>query len=69
MRYCIRQGHTPLSIHNGFCGLLDDNVNDLLSWLGVNSWMAQGRSELGQSLALIKAHHVFLTTAHDDSRL
>ncbi|RXW24270.1 hypothetical protein EST38_g1574 [Candolleomyces aberdarensis] len=50
-RYCIRQGHTPLAIHNGFRGLLDDNV-DTLSWLGVDAWMNRGGSELGTNRAL-----------------
>lgn len=45
-RYCIRQGHTPLAVHNGFRGLLDDNVDEL-SWLGVDGWSARGGSELG----------------------
>jgi 6-phosphofructokinase 1 len=50
-RYCIRQGHTPLAVHNGFRGLLDDNV-DTLSWLGVDAWMNRGGSELGTNRAL-----------------
>lgn len=51
VRYCLRQGHTPLAIHNGFRGLLDDNVHEL-SWLGVDSWMARGGSELGTNRTL-----------------
>ncbi|KAF9450349.1 6-phosphofructokinase [Macrolepiota fuliginosa MF-IS2] len=50
-RYCIRQGHTPLAIHNGFRGLLDDNVDEL-SWLGVDAWSARGGSELGTNRSL-----------------
>lgn len=50
-RFCIKQGHTPLAIHNGFRGLLDDNVDEL-SWLGVDAWMARGGSELGTNRAL-----------------
>ena len=46
VRYCVNQGHIPLGIHNGFRGLLDDNVNEL-SWLGVDAWMARGGSEIG----------------------
>ncbi|GJJ08561.1 hypothetical protein Clacol_002780 [Clathrus columnatus] len=45
-RYCIGRGHTPLAIHNGFRGLLDDKI-DVLSWLRVDSWMSRGGSELG----------------------
>jgi len=50
-RYCIRQGHTPLAINNGFRGLLDDNIQEL-SWLGVDSWMPRGGSELGTNRTL-----------------
>lgn len=50
-RYCIRQGHTPFAIHNGFRGLLDDNIYEL-SWLGVDAWMPRGGSELGTNRAL-----------------
>lgn len=45
-RYCIQQGHTPIAVHNGFRGLLDDLVDEL-SWLGVDAWSARGGSELG----------------------
>jgi len=45
-RYCIQQGHTPVAVHNGFRGLLDDLVDEL-SWLGVDAWSARGGSELG----------------------
>lgn len=51
VRYCTRQGHTPLAIHNGFRGLLDDNLHEL-SWLGVDGWMARGGSELGTNRTL-----------------
>jgi len=51
VRYCVNQGHIPLAIHNGFRGLLDENVDEL-SWLGVDAWMARGGSELGTNRAL-----------------
>jgi len=51
VRYCITRGHTPLAVHNGFRGLLDDNVDEL-SWLGVDAWMARGGSELGTNRIL-----------------
>ncbi|KAG6840606.1 hypothetical protein C0991_005647 [Blastosporella zonata] len=51
VRYCLRQGHTPLAIQNGFLGLLDDNIIEL-SWLGVDSWNARGGSELGTNRTL-----------------
>ncbi|KAI0331879.1 6-phosphofructokinase [Cubamyces sp. BRFM 1775] len=51
VRYCIRQGHKPFAIHNGFVGLLDDNVHQL-SWLGVDNWMTRGGSELGTNRKL-----------------
>lgn len=46
VRYCIRQGHKPFAVHNGFSGLLEDNVHQL-SWLAVDNWMTRGGSELG----------------------
>jgi len=51
VRYCIKQGHTPLAVHNGFRGLLDDNIHEL-SWLGVDGWTARGGSELGTNRTL-----------------
>ncbi|KAH7907937.1 phosphofructokinase-domain-containing protein [Hygrophoropsis aurantiaca] len=51
VRYCIRQGHHPIAVHNGFRGLLEDNVHEL-SWLGVDSWTARGGSELGTNRTL-----------------
>ncbi|KAI0749787.1 6-phosphofructokinase [Daedaleopsis nitida] len=51
VRYCIRQGHKAFAIHNGFVGLLDDNVHQL-SWLGVDNWMTRGGSELGTNRKL-----------------
>ncbi|CCM00099.1 uncharacterized protein FIBRA_02126 [Fibroporia radiculosa] len=51
VRYCLRQGHVPYAIHNGFLGLLDDNVHQL-SWLGVDTWMTRGGSELGTNRKL-----------------
>lgn len=46
VRYCLRQGHLPFAVHNGFLGLLDDSIHPL-SWLGVDTWMTRGGSELG----------------------
>ena len=51
VRYCIRQGHQPLAISNGFKGLLDDNIHEL-SWLGVDNWAVRGGSELGTNRTL-----------------
>jgi len=51
VRYCIKKGHTLLTIHNGFRGLLEDNVDEP-TWLGVDAWMARGGSELGTNRAL-----------------
>lgn len=51
VRYCLKQGHTPIAIHNGFRGLLDDHVDEL-SWLGVDAWMVRGGSELGTNRVL-----------------
>ncbi|KAI6169160.1 phosphofructokinase domain-containing protein [Pisolithus thermaeus] len=51
VRYCIKQGHTPLAVHNGFKGLLDDAIHEL-SWLGVDGWTSRGGSELGTNRTL-----------------
>ena len=51
VRYCKRQGHTPLAIANGFKGLLNDNIYEL-SWLGVDNWTVRGGSELGTNRVL-----------------
>lgn len=51
VRYCIRQGHTPLAINNSFRGLLEDSLYEP-SWLGVDNWMARGGSELGTNRTL-----------------
>ncbi|KAG7089619.1 hypothetical protein E1B28_011285 [Marasmius oreades] len=50
-RWCLRYGHVPIAIHNGFRGLLDDHIHEL-SWLGVDSWTARGGSELGTNRTL-----------------
>ncbi|KAG0695900.1 phosphofructokinase domain-containing protein [Suillus ampliporus] len=51
VRYCVKQGHRPLAVHNGFRGLLDDNIHEL-SWLGVDNWTSRGGSELGTNRTL-----------------
>lgn len=51
VRYCLRRGHKPLAVHNGFRGLLDNNIDEL-SWLRVDNWMTRGGSELGTNRAL-----------------
>ncbi|KAG1771003.1 phosphofructokinase domain-containing protein [Suillus occidentalis] len=51
VRYCIKQGHRPLAVHNGFRGLLDDNIHEL-SWLSVDAWTSRGGSELGTNRTL-----------------
>src|SRR5258705_13273687 len=51
VRYCIKQGHRALAVHNGFRGLLDDNIHEL-SWLGVDAWTSRGGSELGTNRTL-----------------
>lgn len=51
VRFCIRQGHKPFAVHNGFAGLLDDNVHEM-TWLGVDNWMTRGGSELGTNRKL-----------------
>ncbi|KAF8638283.1 hypothetical protein AX17_002303 [Amanita inopinata Kibby_2008] len=51
VRYCLRQGHTPIAIYNGFRGLLDDTVGEM-TWLGVDAWAVRGGSELGTNRVL-----------------
>ncbi|KAG9288210.1 hypothetical protein G9A89_020516 [Geosiphon pyriformis] len=46
VRFALNRGHAPIAIHNGFSGLLQDNVYDL-TWIGVDGWTAKGGSELG----------------------
>ncbi|KAK0536782.1 6-phosphofructokinase, alpha subunit [Tilletia horrida] len=46
VRYCLVRGHTPLVIHNGFPGLLEDNIAPV-NWLRVDNWTTRGGSELG----------------------
>ncbi|KAG5439249.1 hypothetical protein PCANB_001548 [Pneumocystis canis] len=46
VRYCLNRGHTPLAVHNGFPGLLDDLVTEL-SWMEVEDWVTRGGSEIG----------------------
>ncbi|WOO76391.1 ATP-dependent 6-phosphofructokinase [Vanrija pseudolonga] len=51
VRYCLARAHTPLGIHNGFEGLLDDNITEL-TWLRVDNWTTRGGSELGTNRTL-----------------
>lgn len=51
VRYCLRQGHKPIAINNGFKGLLENNLQEL-TWLRVDGWMARGGSELGTNRTL-----------------
>lgn len=46
VRYCLTRGHTPLAIHNGWTGLLENHVEEL-GWLKVDQWTTRGGSELG----------------------
>ncbi|PFH52956.1 hypothetical protein AMATHDRAFT_55841 [Amanita thiersii Skay4041] len=50
-RHCLRQGHVPLAIHNGFRGLLDRAIDEM-TWLGVDAWAVRGGSELGTNRIL-----------------
>jgi len=54
VRFCHARGHTPLAIHNGFDGLLEDNVQEV-SWLRVDNWTTRGGSELGTNRTLPNA--------------
>ncbi|RIB17936.1 phosphofructokinase-domain-containing protein [Gigaspora rosea] len=50
VRVAINHGHKPIAIHNGFAGLLQENVHEL-SWLDVDDWTSKGGSELGTTKA------------------
>ena len=45
-RNCISSGITPLGIHNGVDGLLNDEVK-IMEWADVNGWISQGGALLG----------------------
>ncbi|CCJ30559.1 unnamed protein product, partial [Pneumocystis jirovecii] len=47
VRYCLNRGHTPLAVHNGFHGLLNDGLVSELSWMQVEEWITHGGSEIG----------------------
>ncbi|KAE8223759.1 hypothetical protein CF319_g3252 [Tilletia indica] len=51
VRYCLARGHTPLVIHNGFPGLLEDNIAPI-NWLRVDNWTTRGGSDLGTNRVL-----------------
>jgi 6-phosphofructokinase 1 len=48
VRLAIDKGHTVLGIHNGFQGLIDDDIQEL-GWMDVSGWTTMGGSELGTS--------------------
>ncbi|KAK2463408.1 hypothetical protein APHAL10511_004494 [Amanita phalloides] len=68
VRYCLRQGHTPIAIHNGFRGLLDDHVN-AMTWLGVDRWAVRGGSELGTNRVLPSADLGMVATKFQEYNL
>ena len=45
-RNCISSGNTPLGVHNGVDGLLNDEVK-VIEWADVNGWISQGGALLG----------------------
>ncbi len=51
VRWCLWRGHTPITVHNGFKGLLNDHMSRP-SWLGVDNWMTRGGSELGTNRSM-----------------
>jgi 6-phosphofructokinase 1 len=68
VRWCHSRGHTPLAIHNGFNGLLEDNVHEL-SWLRVDTWTTRGGSELGTNRTLPDIDLGEVAAAFQDHRL
>lgn len=45
--YCMSQGHTPYTIHNGFSGLARHESVRLVDWLAIEGWTSIGGSEIG----------------------
>ncbi|KAG1750121.1 phosphofructokinase domain-containing protein [Suillus lakei] len=56
VRYCIKQGHRALAVHNGFRGLLDDNIHEL-SWLGLGTNRTLPDVDLGAVAARFQEHN------------
>lgn len=48
-RLCLNRGHIPLGIHNGFSGLIRDEVRPI-TWKDANGWQTQGGSQLGNKV-------------------
>jgi 6-phosphofructokinase 1 len=51
--YCLRQGHTPIAIYNGFTGFVRHHADKPLGsvreleWAEVDEWAANGGSQIG----------------------
>ena len=58
-RACVRlllyKGHTVLGIGNGFSGLLEDEISEM-TWDSVDSWSAEGGSNLGTNRVVPTTH-------------
>jgi 6-phosphofructokinase 1 len=49
-RLAIDQGHVVLGVHNGFRGLVEDEIEQF-DWMSVHGWGSMGGSQLGTSRA------------------
>lgn len=47
-RLCLNRGYTPIGIHDGFSGLVDDKVRPLI-WSDLTNIQVQGGSFLGMN--------------------
>jgi 6-phosphofructokinase 1 len=47
-RLAIDQGHIVLGVHNGFRGLIEDQIEEF-DWMSVHGWGSMGGSQLGTS--------------------
>ena len=47
-RLAIDQGHIVLGVHNGFRGLIEDDIDEF-NWMSVHGWGSMGGSQLGTS--------------------
>lgn len=45
--YCMRRGHIPYAIHNGWGGLARHELVRLINWLDLDGWMLEGGSRIG----------------------
>ncbi len=58
IRLGLDAGHVMLGIHNGFEGLIDDDVEEM-SWMSVSGWASRGGSALGTTRRVPKGRDLY----------